>query len=719
MAPLQRRMVVEATRFVSTAYRAFMTRRDNTQVIDPTDSETLVIMCVSISFAIVSVIAALFAFYWFVRMRRGFRQDMIMLLIQSDMVKSLWLILSPLFYFIVKKPFSSNRAFCQVSGFLLTAAIEASDIAVLLIAIHTALFIVKRQHPGVALGLQPYRRIAYTLWAVVPLIMAAIVPITGSSFVDNGSHCYLPIQPRWYRNALSWVPRYIIFGFIIITYTWLYVYVYLHFRRFGEDQKRAGSNTSKSTVSSTRRQIQRRLKSGSVSPTPPLITHNHFNFPHSPQDAMSKNAASKLRQYSVASTVSTLHIGEGVCLPAAPERAARKSSISWNLVDFDGTGTSASATPHVDTVPASPTIGPFTPPSNDINNAGNELAHADAITISTPGPTHPADGRDRSQHVLPDTQHNPWKRRRRILLSHYSETGSRNSLPNILATLRPGPSTTGLVNEEPVGTEYSGSMSCVRLSTEVSEEVMRRSRGRMQRQMRLLFVYPVIYMFTWIAPFVAHVYQYDAAYAASQASGNLTAAAYFDSASNNASTGHYNSAHILLSTIASASQSQIRFAPPAPAPTVVPLALRVVSTASLCIGAAVDCGFFSAWERPWRHLRGGFWENLAMRLRVDRFCGVSADERTGWPGRTRDERVADARAARKRRDKEREMVLLSKTAAAAASRSASSAGGPSSGGGGGGGSGCCDIGGESVVIEVGAPRERREWWDVWDESDSE
>ncbi|KAJ2968216.1 hypothetical protein NUW58_g10268 [Xylaria curta] len=279
MAPMT---VTDKTRFMSFTYDGFIMKRSSMQIIGPTDLQTLVVMSVSLSLAAISVASALFAFYWF-----------------SDMAKTLWLLISPLFFFITKKPFSSNWAFCQVSGFFLTVTIEASDIAVLLIAIHTALFIVKRQHPGVALGLQPYRRVAYALWAIVPIILAAVVPLTGSSFVDNGPHCYLPIEPSWYRNALAWVPRYIIFGFIIVTYTWLYLYVYIRFRRFEEDQRRASTLSSQSLDSSTRRRSKRKWRSHSVPPTPSLLTHNLLD---SPQANMSKNDSLKLRQYSVAST---------------------------------------------------------------------------------------------------------------------------------------------------------------------------------------------------------------------------------------------------------------------------------------------------------------------------------------------------------------------------------------------------------------------------------
>ncbi|KAI3332393.1 hypothetical protein HD806DRAFT_193518 [Xylariaceae sp. AK1471] len=651
-----------------------------TQYIDFGDPQTLAVMSVSLSFAAVSVLAALFAFYWFVRMRRGFRQDMIMLLIQSDMAKAVWLIISPLFYFITKKPFSSNWAFCQVSGFFLTVTIEACDIAVLLIAIHTALFIVKRQHPGAPVGLEPYRRIAYTLWATVPIILAAIVPITGSSFVDNGRHCSLPIEPAWYRSALSWVPRYIVFSFIIVTYTWLYLYVYFRFRRFGEDQRRASGLGSQSSSLSYRRS-KRKSRLRSVPPTPLIATHGLLD---SARPSMAKINVPKLRQDSVTSTVSTLQLGESDCLQAPPEQTPRKSSISWNLVDFgrDGPGSLATATPQIDAVPISPTTQYFSPffentNSNTINTVADSIRAPEPIYAAGPGPS--------SRNNLRGIKGSVWKQRLGIVYPDDSQTGSRNSLATIIAALRQGPPPAEGPDERGAGEVLNSSSSLARLSTEVSEAGMRRSRDRMQRQLRLLFVYPAIYMLTWVAPFVEHLYPFEP----NPTSGNITTAT-FDT--------HSSSSSVFNSSSSSSSNScAVVMAETTRAVYLVhqtdPFALRIVSMASLCIGAAVDCGFFSTWERPWRHLRGGFWEGLAMRLRVHRICGFVRER--GGPGRNRDERIADARDARRRRDRESEIVLAlrSKMGAAAA------------------------LGGESG-IGMGSEnqrRRRREWWDVLDD----
>lgn len=48
-----------------------------------------------------------------------------MLLIQSDMFKALWFIISPVMAF-VSGPLKTDSAYCQVNGFFLAVAIEAS-----------------------------------------------------------------------------------------------------------------------------------------------------------------------------------------------------------------------------------------------------------------------------------------------------------------------------------------------------------------------------------------------------------------------------------------------------------------------------------------------------------------------------------------------------------------------------------------------------------------
>ncbi|KAI0128188.1 G protein-coupled glucose receptor regulating Gpa2-domain-containing protein [Hypoxylon sp. NC0597] len=584
----------------------FAKRDHSTPDAFTSSTELMALMSISLSLASISVLSALYAFYWFVRMRRSFRHDLIMLLIQSDMIKALWLVICPLAFF-AKVPIDSESTFCQVSGFFLTVSIEASDIAVLLIAIHTALFILRPRSSRGASGLYPYRRFFYACWAIIPLVLAAIVPITGGQFADNGPHCYLPVRPRWYLSALSWIPRYVIIGVIIFTYTGLYLYIAFRLRRFGRDQRRA-STAHGDHPDQKRKCNHRHDHSGDVPPTPPIADHGLLD---SARGSLTNDGDRKDRQHSVASTISTLNSGGDSSTPPQRPEPVSRSSIRWNAVDFANDGPAESQARRESEMAL---VGPTSP----------SLRAEQTIPIRPPEPVH---------HASPSSSgHSQFTWKHSVSWSTRSITGSISKMIN---TLRRSPWRSG-------GSRQSTSSS-VLLSQHETEETMRRSREKQQRQLRLLFVYPAIYILTWIAPFVSHVLRYDDEFSY---------------------RGRYNLGG-------------------------EPIALQAISIASLCIGAAVDCCFFSAWEKPWLHLRGGFWENLALRLRIRR---PTRRNRHGL-GRTREEMFVDARTARVRREQEENLENLSNEAAVAARR-VSGRGERSS-----------------------APP--REWWDVLDVDSSE
>ncbi|KAI0888754.1 G protein-coupled glucose receptor regulating Gpa2-domain-containing protein [Annulohypoxylon maeteangense] len=631
MAPITWQPGANLAEIITThSHGALFEKRDSTpSYMD--NPEIIAIMSISLSMASISVLAALCAFYWFVRMRRSFRHDLIMLLIQSDMMKALWLVICPLAFF-ARVPIDSNSTFCQVSGFLLTVSIEASDIAVLLIAVHTALFILRPQGSHGPAGLYPYRRIAYTCWAIIPLVLAAVVPITGGQFADNGPHCYLPLRPTWYLSALSWIPRYVISAFIIVVYTVLYLYVACRFRSFTRDQRRASTAHSDHPEQNRKHHNHRHDHSGDVPPTPPIAD---YGFLDSARDSLANDGEQKDRQHSVDSTISTLDFGGGGAstpLPRRPDQVMRHS-IRWNTVNFSNDGPTDSQQQQQQQQtrqrsqsglisPASPSVEEASPiqtpepaihsPRSSQQSSRTPFIWQRSKSPETPSPTPP-----------PSHSHT------------HSLTSSIHSVSNIICALRRGPPRPRSSTQSTANT--TSTSTPLFLSPTETEAAMRRSREKQQRHLRLLFVYPAIYMVTWIAPFVSHVLQYDDDYA-----------------DLNVSRGTGRAA------------------------------LQIVSVTSLCIGAAVDCCFFSAWEKPWQHLRGGFWENLALRLRLRRPAGGG---RRGGAGRTREERFVDARAARSRREQEENLENLSSGAAVA--RRASGNG-----------------------TQLGSPP--REWWDVLD-----
>jgi G protein-coupled receptor GPR1 len=119
---------------------------------------------------------------------------------------------------------------------------EASDFAVLVIAVHSALYIFR---PGMTAigegGLYHYRYYVYAAWFTFSLLMPSLAFVNKApAYSAQGSYCYLPIRPFWYRIFLTWFPRYIILVTILILYASIYLYVRKKFRSF---RTNVGSST--------------------------------------------------------------------------------------------------------------------------------------------------------------------------------------------------------------------------------------------------------------------------------------------------------------------------------------------------------------------------------------------------------------------------------------------------------------------------------------------
>lgn len=189
--------------------------------------------------ASISMLSGLISFYWFATMKRNFRHQLIMLLIGSGMFKAVWYWVPPITILAGLEPIS--HGFCQGVGFLLAVGIEASDSVIILIAIHTALTIFASRKANSQTGLYGYRWAAYTCWALFSTLMAALAFINPSSpYMSQGTFCYLPARPIWYRLALSWIPRYL----ILCTIVGIYLAVYLYTKsKFGDFDAKFSTNS--------------------------------------------------------------------------------------------------------------------------------------------------------------------------------------------------------------------------------------------------------------------------------------------------------------------------------------------------------------------------------------------------------------------------------------------------------------------------------------------
>lgn len=662
-------------------------------------------------------------------------------------MKAFWLLICPLAYF-VHGPIDPSGTFCQVSGFFLTASIEAADIAVLMIAIHTALSLIRPQPSSSDTGLYPYRRCAYLCWAVVPLVLAGIVPLTGSRFNDDGPNCYLPANPTWYRLMLSWVPRYIIFLAIFLTYVGIYAYVRFQLARFCRDQRRASNQSMTSSPGGCfcessphphPHHYQRRF----LQPRYPDRKRHNSNFPATPSIAQHGLLDNELsgaspaigeyrdRQVSAGSTISTLKLEkqpQQQHQPAVPKpaRLAYPHRISWRPIQF-----SQDAPPETPLWSTISTVG-NTGGASDLTRTHSNATTAVGIQATArDAPSAAHEGLSPRTSVAPSLGPSAVHAARSLWRRSIDQTGASarsvaGSLYNIVEILRLGPA-----RQAGMASSTNTSPGDVYLPTDETEETIRRSRDRIERQLRLLFVYPAIYVLTWIAPLVANATGFDNSFSREMR--------YWEDASDfRPGTDGTNGTWHNGPMVATGGVDDTTGMGTGSAPSPSTFGLEIATLVSLCIGAAVDCCFFSAWEKPWRHPRRrsvGFLSDLATCLHLptsasgssssatDRRrsllgdCDFLSHRRNGsggsgsWmglgrrvrPGRTREEQNRDARLAHLRRDQEvldraaRARERERERARAAIEGADGDAGVPVDGG------------------ENGMARDpRREWWDAID-----
>ena len=84
------------------------------------------------------------------------------------------------------------------------------------------------------MGLYRYRYLAYTCWLVYSVLLpglAFVNPDKEDAYISQGTYCYLPVRPIWYRLALAWGPRYLILCLIVGIYITIYIYIKMQFNK--------------------------------------------------------------------------------------------------------------------------------------------------------------------------------------------------------------------------------------------------------------------------------------------------------------------------------------------------------------------------------------------------------------------------------------------------------------------------------------------------------
>ncbi|EME78248.1 uncharacterized protein MYCFIDRAFT_178412 [Pseudocercospora fijiensis CIRAD86] len=412
------------------------------------------------TFSSISIIAALCALYWFCMMRRNFRRDLVLLLLIGDFWKSAWFLIFSSTT-LARGHIYTQSSFCQASGYFLQVGLEACDCAIFLMSLHMSLqiFPPARSFLGHD-GLYRIRHFVIAGWFVVPNMMSALAFVnSGPAFISQGGFCSLPVRPIWYRLALSWIPRYLIWIFVMGVAIRIYRHVGFEFRVFGQENDQSSSvgipnmDTSALNAVNTAGTVAMRRDLSSIS-------DGAFAEKQPPGD---DDVAPDDDDDSTANSKPSLH---GI-LKAARFNEGRRSSVpTWSSPFANAPDSADQITP-----------GPLSPTSKSLPSSrrgSKQIEPGIGAEDFAPPPPLDSTNRPSAENSSPApldtiTEHKP------------SSTTRNNPIISKSLVHEENPATTAL----------------------------HQRRRAIQRQLRLLFIYPTIYLILWIIPFVAHALNYS------------------------------------------------------------------------------------------------------------------------------------------------------------------------------------------------------------------
>lgn len=295
------------------------------------DGQRLMLKSLAITSSSFSIVAGSLMTYWFWKLKhRTFRHQIVMLLVVSDTFKAITELIYPAV--TLSTGSDANNSFCTAFGFLTSVFVDASDFAILVIAINTALCIF---FPSTAGGdsspedgiMYRYRHTVYACWALYSITLASLAFLNkNQSYVSLVSWCYLPIRPFYWRIALSWGPRYVILCFILV----LYILLFFHLKKKFTSFHRLFAMSSNDEYSTEEEGIDILSETGvykiSDGPIAELATHNLLESTSALTSPVTEVPAKLFPGYGEGSSPSA------VTRPTRPNLAKQHSSLSMHHV---------------------------------------------------------------------------------------------------------------------------------------------------------------------------------------------------------------------------------------------------------------------------------------------------------------------------------------------------------------------------------------------------
>jgi G protein-coupled receptor GPR1 len=431
------------------------------------------IQVVAATFSSLSVLAALCALYWFMLMRRNFRRDLVLLLVAGDFWKSSWFLISASTQ-LAGVDLSTERTLCQASGYLLHTGFEACDLAIFLMSLHMSLqiFPPSRSFLGHD-GLYRVRYYVIAAWFIIPLGVAGLAFVNnGNAFISQGGFCSLPIRPFWYRLALSWIPRYLIWLFVMGVAIRIYRHVGYEFRVFADESDHSSSAGA--------------IPGGSVRTQQTGLFGDRGGTRHShlqPLDGSSVEKGAGGDDSIAPDQRGTLHSGVKKASPSSSEtgrsREARRQSVPTFTTVFGNGSAGRDGSPHDPFWNTRPTSWstPVSRRGSRQDNNGGQIEFEDFAPVPASNP-------------------------QRIHGSFSTINSAKSTTSYDLSQPSPLPP----IKEIKSSTINSGVALPQDNAVTLALQLRRKA---IQRQLRLLFIYPVVYLILWIMPFVSHAFTYS------------------------------------------------------------------------------------------------------------------------------------------------------------------------------------------------------------------
>jgi G protein-coupled receptor GPR1 len=301
-------------------------------------------------------------------------------------------------------------------------------------------------------GLYRVRHWVVGAWLLLPNLSAALAFINpGPAYLAQGGFCTLPLRPFWYRLALFWIPRYMIWVYIVFVAIAITRYVGSEFKVFGQERDNSTSQimTTQSTPDTTTKDSTAFGARRQSMPLLPPIEDEVEDCAPDDIESIRKPAPKRVSPPESAKSL--------------PPSARRQSLPSW-AADLSGSDAS---------------LNPFATQSK-----------------STPGSRRGS--RQAANGVLFEDFGMP----------PGFDSGHRPSVTS-LNSMRSsgGVSFDGGEGLAPI-TENAQAGQPSSPPKQSANRALKQRRRAIQRQLRLLFIYPCIYMLLWIIPFVINCMNY-------------------------------------------------------------------------------------------------------------------------------------------------------------------------------------------------------------------